>query len=492
MHHKDNQALIEELKSQNQDISIKSIPTWGSVISICYIQQLIDQEALARYILEPIIKNAANDKEVMKAETVKAKIIPVLKAELNDDADIIIDYILSGQAVIFFSNERKYIAVDIKNTPHRSISEPEFRYSYRGPREAFIEELDTNLSLIRKRLKDRQLRIEKMKVGKRSLTDIAVLYVGDIVNPACVREVKKRIADIDTDCILDSGELQNYIKNNQYNLFPQVGVMEKPYQVVDKLMEGKVAVLVDGSCTVLCMPKTFMEFFYAEDDRYEDRFFGLFMRIVRYIGFFVSITATSVYIALSMYHPDAMPATYIVVFAQMRSKAPFSALIAVLILELIVELVREALLRVPKKIGTAVAIVGAIIIGQAASSSGVFSPLLLIIVSVGFLASFAQPDYTITNTFRILKFLLIFLTGFFGFYGASVGAMFILTNLVSVNSFGVPYFAPFSPYNRYDYKRSFIFGKPNSPFRQQYMPNIDDSRTRNENIPKKVKRIKKN
>jgi spore germination protein KA/spore germination protein len=321
-----------------------------------------------------------------------------------------------------------------------------------------------------------------MEVGKRSKTKVAVLYMGDIANPESIKEVKKRISNIDTDIVIETGELQTYMLNNQRSLFPIMGLMEKPDQTVEKLLEGKVIILVDGACTALCAPKTFVEFFYAEDDHYEDRFFGTFMRILRYIGLNVSLLATSVYIAMGTYHPDIMPANYIVTFAQMRARAPFPTFIAVLILEFIVELMREALLRVPVKIGSAIAIVGGIIIGQAASTSGVFTPLLLIIVSIGFLATFSLPDYTIIQSFRILKFFVILLSTTYGFYGLTIGATLILTNLVSINSFGVPYMAPLAPFNRYDFKRIGLFRRILSPKRQQYMRTIDDTRTNNKNI----------
>ena len=180
--------------------------------------------------------------------------------------------------------------------------------------------------------------------------------------------------------------------------------------------------------------------------------------------------------ALSQYHPDVLPESYIVTFAQMRSRAPFNAFLAVLILEFLTELVREALLRVPNKIGSAIAIVGTIIIGQAALASSAFSPLLLIIVSISFLSSFAIPDLMLSNAFRILKFFVIIMTGFFGFYGFSLAMTFIFINLVSINSFGVPYMAPFAPFNFYDFVRAFVFKKQVSPKRQQYLRNKDDTR----------------
>lgn len=479
------EELIRTLRSGNEDISEKRIPFCGGFVSVLYIRQIIDVKSLSEYILRPLMQYAASANKALKAEQIDDYIIFTDDNTLDDDFSKAEQYILDGYCVVLSGNDKTYVAANIKKIEHRQVSPPEFRYSYRGPRDAFIEDMDVNLSLIRKRVKDKQLKIEKMEVGKRSKTKVAILHIGDIANPECLKEVKKRISNIDTDIITETGELQIFLLNNQRSLFPQSGLVEKPDQAAEKLMEGKVLILVDGACTAISVPKTFVEFFYAEDDHYEDRFFGIFMRVLRYIGLNVSLLSTSVYIAIGTYHPDIMPAQYIVTFAQMRSRAPFPAFIAVMILEFIVELMREALLRVPVKIGSAVAIVGGIIIGQAASTSGVFSPLLLILVSIGFLATFALPDYTIVQSFRILKFFVIVMTTTYGFFGLSLGALLILTNLVSINSFGVPYMAPLSPLNIYDFVRVSFFRRILSRKRPQYMRNIDDTRSGAKKVPRK-------
>lgn len=468
---------VEYIKSTNQDISVKQVPFYGGEIWMLYIRQIIDTKALTEYIIRPVMQYASSGKRALKAREVMDSVIFADDMNLEEDFSNAEEFILAGNCLLLFSNDKDYISINIRKVAQRQVAEPEIRYSYRGPRDAFTEELDVNLSLIRKRLKDKQLKIEKTEVGKRGRTKIALLYMGDIADPNVLREVKKRIDGIDTDMVIESGELQTYLLNNQRSLFPIMGVMEKPDQTIEKLLEGKVIVMVDGSCTALCAPKPFVEFFYSEDDHYEDHFFGLFMRILRYIGAFIATSTTSIYIAMGTYHPDIMPADYIVNYAQMRARAPFPTFVAVLLLEIIVELIREALLRVPKKIGSAIAIVGGIIIGQSATASGAFSPLLLILVSVGFLATFALPDYTVANAFRVLKFMLILMTTFYGFYGLSLGILLVITNLVSINTFGVPYIAPIAPYNKYDFLRFFAFRRVFSPLRQQYMNNIDDTRS---------------
>lgn len=226
-------------------------------------------------------------------------------------------------------------------------------------------------------------------------------------------------------------------------------------------------------------PKTFVEFFYSCDDKYDNKYFGLFSRILRYTALIIAFATTSIFVAITSFHTDVLPIKYVISLAEMRSSVIFNALTGALILEFIAELIREALLRVPKQIGTAIGIVGAIVIGQAAIAAGIFSPLLLIIVAVGLLASFTIPDYSIISPFRILKFALIIFTGTMGFFGFTLFLTFILIQLVSINSFGVPYMAPWAPFNLYDFIRTFMSNLTSTPIRPKYMRTKDKTKTGN-------------
>ena len=474
------EAFLDDLKTKERDIMIRSIPYLGDSVKICYIRQLVDRESLMEFVIKPLIKYCADSKKPMNAAFAADHIIFSDNYELSNDLTKAKQHIFNGKTIILLTYDTQYLIVDFKSVAHRNVGPPELMYSFRGPRDSFVEDLETNLSLLRYRIKDENIRIDKMQVGARTKSIVAVVYVEDIANSAVVNEVKKRIGKIELDAIYETGELQACLLNNKMNLFPQMGLIERPDNAVEILLEGKVLILVDGACMLLQAPKVFSEFFHSCDDRYENKFFGLFMRLIRYSALFLSVLLTSYYIALAEYHPDVMPASYIITFARLRTRAPFNAFIAVLIIELIVELIREALLRVPVKIGSAIAIVGAIIIGQAAMNSGFFSPLLLILVSISFLASFVIPDMTLSNVFRIVKFFVIILTGTFGFYGFSIAITFVFINLVSLNSFGVPFMAPIAPFKFYDFIRTLLFKKQSSPKRPQYLRNKDDMRTSGE------------
>jgi spore germination protein KA/spore germination protein len=290
--------------------------------------------------------------------------------------------------------------------------------------------------------------------------------------------MKQRIQSIDVDGIGESGELEVFLQNGKRNLFPQMGVVERSDMVQHLLHEGKVIVLVDGSGLALSAPKCFPEFFYSCDDRYDNMYFGLFMRLLRYAAFLLALYASSLFVGITEYHLDALPSRYVISLAELRAKVPVSSFLSTLILEFVVELLREALIRVPKQIGSAVGIVSAIVIGQAAIAAGIFSPLLLILSSSSLLASFVMPDYTLINPIRILKIIALLSTEFLGFYGLVLFSCALLIHLVSYESFGVPYLAPWAPYNRYDFIRTLIYNISVSPHRPKFLNVKDKTKTK--------------
>ncbi len=469
--------LIKELTEKNSDITARTIQCKDETVTILYIKQITNRDALANFVIKPLIEHCQVAKHALKAAEAIESIIYADDCTLAQDESEIEKQILSGMTVLLFSSDKEYAVVHLKKIEHRPVTDPEITYNERAPRDSFVENLDVNLSLLRYRLKDTNLRVENIELGQRTLTNVALLYIQDIASDTVTGEMRKRLNQIDIDGFLESGELQAYLLNNKLSPFPQMMVIERSDMAAEALLEGKVVLLVEGSPYAISAPVTFVEFMYASDDRYESKYVGMFMRLLRYAAFFISFTASSYWVAVVSFHSDVLPAGFIIAIAQARAKVPFSALLSVLLLEFIMELIREALLRVPTKIGSAIAIVGALIIGQAAISAGVFSPLLLIIVSVEFLASFAIPQQTAANPFRLIKFLLMLVTGMFGFYGFILGITVIVAEMVSINSFGVPYLAPFGPFNLYDFLRTFLFSKTVSPKRQQYMRNKDDTRT---------------
>lgn len=470
-------TLVALFEDQNADISHRTIAYYGGVAKVFYIKQLTDRTALAENVVKPLILYCSSHKKCLNAQMTADSIIFSDDCTIRTDLNLVQQEVLAGMTVILFSTDSAYIVLNLGQVEHRTVATPDLSYTIRGPKDCFIENLDVNLSLIRYRVKDRNLQIKRMKVGARTKTNVAVVYIKDIANDNVVHTIEDRIQRIDIDGIGESGELQAFLLDKKMRLFPQMGLIERSDMACHSLLQGKVLVIVDGSGMVLLAPKTFSEFFHSCDDRYDNKYLGAFARFLRYLSITLALTATSLFIAITSFHTDVLPSDYAIMLAEMRSVAPFNAMLAALILEFIMELVRESLLRVPKQIGSAIGIVGAIVIGQAAISAGIFSPLILIIAAVSLMASFAIPDYTLISPFRILKFFLILATGTLGFLGFTMVITMITADLVSLDSFGVPYMAPLAPFNAYDFIRTIIQNITMNPKRPHYLRDKDTTKT---------------
>lgn len=452
----DLEKIKNSLDIKNHDITERTIPFRRGAVKLFYIKQLTDRTTLSETVIKPLVVRCTYEKRNLKAQMTTDEIIFADDCRVESDIRKIKTHILSGMVVILFSTDVEYVVVNLKKVEHRPVPTPRLQYTIRGPQDCFTENLEVNLSLLRYRLKDDNLQIKRFEVGKRTKSNVAVIYIEDIANDTVVKELQKRIESIDVDGIGESGELESYLLNSKRQLFPNIGLLERSDMAFHSLLEGKVLVMIDGSGVALLAPRTFSEFFHSCDDRYDNKYFGFFSRMLRYAALFIAFTGSSFFVAFTSFHTDALPTNYVILLSEMRSNVPFTSFIGAMIIEFIMELLRESLTRVPKQIGSAIGIVGAIVIGQAAIAAGVFSPLLLIIASVSLLASFAIPDYSLLNAFRILKIILLIFTGALGFFGFSLFITLILAQLVSLNSFGVPYMAPWAPFNFYDFKRSFI------------------------------------
>ncbi len=476
--HKRYDDIINMIREKQIDVVQRTIAMKTESISVIYIKELSDISSISEYVIKPLV---AQKDEMPQGAAEALNVISASECMLDSDDKKIVNYIMNAKSIVLFSSGADYIVINTKKVEKRNIPVPEFTYTMRGPRDSLIEVMETNLSLIRYRIKDEALRIKKLEVGKRTKTSIAMLYLEDVANDTCVKEITKRISAINVDGLNSSGELQSFLLNKSTNLFPIMGVIERSDMACGALLEGKVVIIMDGSPWALVAPKVFSEYLWACDDFYSNKFFGTFMRVLRVLSLNLTFIVSSLYVAIVSFHNDVLPASYMIAIAQSRSKVPFNALVEVLLIELIGELIRESLVRVPSKIGTAIGIVGAIIIGQAAVSAGIFSPLLLIVISLSLISSFIPADHTIVDPFRILKFPLIIASGTFGFHGFTLVIVLILSHLVSINTFGVPYMAPVAPFNFKDFLKSVIFSKEIASRRPHYLRTKDPTRAPTDN-----------
>jgi len=368
----------------------------------------------------------------------------------------LINELLRGSTIVLVDGYRTAIGASTKGWEARGVSEPENELVLRGPREGFTENLRTNTALIRRKIPNSKLRLEQTQIGKLTETNIAVLYIEGIANPKIVEEVRRRLAKIDIDSVLESGYIEEFIGDEPWSLFPTVYNSERPDVISSELLQGRVAIIVDGTPFVLAVPATFAMFFQAADDYYIRSYMSSLLRILRASTFLISMTLPALYVAITTFHPELLPTTLLVGLAAQREGVPFPAFVEAMLMELTFEVLREAGVRMPRAVGQAVSIVGALVLGTSAVDAGIVSAAMVIVVSMTAIASFTTPSINLAIPARIIRFGLLILGASFGLFGILFGLMVIAIHLVSLRSFGIPYLSGIAPLFIKDQKDLFI------------------------------------
>ncbi len=365
-----------------------------------------------------------------------------------------VDAILSGDAALFIDGSDAALIVSIRGWETRGVDEPDTEAVVRGPREGFVETLRTNTALLRRKIKNPNLKLEPMKIGKQTKTDVCVAYIKGIANDKIVREVKKRLQRIETDSILESGYIESFIEDAPFSLFPTVGNSEKPDIVGSKMLEGRVAILVDGTPFVLTVPHLFVEAFQSSEDYYSRPFYATFIRWLRWLAFFMSVFLPAMYVAVVTFHQELLPPALLVTIAAAGEGTPFPAFVEAFMMQVIYEILREGGVRLPRPIGQAVSIVGALVIGEAAVSAGLIGAPMVVVVALTAISSFVVP--ALSDVSALSRLLILIMAGISGQFGIMLGIAGILTHLCSIRSFGVPYTSPLAPATFSDMKDVFI------------------------------------
>jgi Bacillus/Clostridium GerA spore germination protein len=421
-----------------------------SGIILFSISTLIDKTMLHQDIIDPI-KNISFDsiQQIMEH-------LSIGEMEESTHMEKVVNSALDGNVIIYLEGYSSVLLVKIASQVGRSVTFAQNESLVIGPQMAFTESLMTNLTLIRNYIKDISLCIEEIRVGARTNKTVSLIYINGIVSEQMVGTLRKRIQELKIDGILSSSMLEQLLSENSLSLFPQMALTERPDRVSDSLLKGKLAIFVDGSSLAIVCPQSFMEFFQSMEDSNINWQIATFLRLLRFTALFLSVFFTAIYVAALTFHYEVVPQTLLFTLSESRAKVPFPPIIEALLLEFIIELLREAGARLPVKVGQTMGIVGGIVIGTAAVQAGFTSNILIIIISLGALGSFVTPSYTMGNVIRILRFPLIILAGFWGFYGIMYGFCFLLLHLLRQTSLGTPYLAPFYPPRFADWKDSII------------------------------------
>jgi spore germination protein KA len=441
-------------------------------VIVAFFDGYVDKQSLSQNVIEHIINyQGINDKGSV-SELLKTSIISsgLLTEVLTYQESI--DGIISGDAVIYTDGEGKAFRIGVKSPDKRAVEQPDTELTIKGSREGFTENLMTNTILLRRRIKNSQFKIEHFKLGEETKTDIAVCYLDGIVKDEILEQVKTRIEQIKIDGILATGYIEQFIQDGRFPLFPTVGNSEKPDKVASKILEGRVAILADGTPTVLTVPFLFVETLQAQEDYFGEYYFASFMRILRFLSLIVSVFLPAFYVALTSFHQTVIPFKLMLTMAASREGIPFSAFTEALLMVLTFEVLREAGLRMPRAIGQAVSIVGAIVIGDSAVNAGIASAPLIIVAALAGICSFIVPP--LMKVGALLRIIFLIAANILGLMGIGVLTIMLATYLCNKKSFGVPYLTPFSPLHTAGLKDSLIvvpiwamFSRPQSLSKEQ-------------------------
>ena len=435
---------------------------------LLYIDGMVDSQILNDFVLKPLMihnnsNQSINNKNRIISEAVDNNNVTIRKVKKFNLSDFIESCLVpqnnikqsnsfneitsgvnSGNCALFVDSLNIAYDIDVKGFKQRGIDKPENEIVIKGPHEAFVENIRTNTSLLRRFTNNENLVIESLDAGKITKTKCAVCYMQDIANSDLVAEVKYRINNLDIDSLLSSGQLEQLISDNNSLGLPKTISTERPDNATQHLLEGRVIVLVNGSPFALIFPAIMIDFLTSPEDRNLKTIFSNFLRVIRIISAFFALLLPGLYVSVTSFHIEILPTELLYSILAARESVPFPVIFEILIMEISFEIIREASLRVPSAIGSTIGIVGALVIGQAAVSAGIVSPILIIIVAITALSSFAIPDYSFSFHLRLFRFLFILLGYIAGFLGIGTGLFVYLSIICDMESFGVSYSLPYS------------------------------------------------
>lgn len=430
-------------------------------IVVIFVDGLAAKEIINEYILEALTFKGelkagwAKDRKNL-VRHIKDHVLNINEVSVQTSLPEIITMVLSGETAILFEGHNEALICNTRGWEHRGIDEPQTESVIRGPRVGFNEIIRSSTAQIRRWIRDPDLVIKLMKIGKRSKSDVAVVYLKSVANPEIVEEVEKRLKKIEIDGVIESSYLQEIIQDKPLSIFPTVQSTERADRVVAGILEGGVAVITDNSPFALVAPVTFWQLYYSAEDYYHRWPMAILLRLVRFISFFFSLYLPSLYIAFSVYSPELIPFDLAVKIAGTREGVPFPVFLEALLMEVAIEIIREASARLPGPLGQTIGIVGGFVMGDAAVRAGLISPITTVIVALTAISSFASPSYAVAVSMRILRFpfMLIALVG--GLYGLAMVTIALLIHMAGIRSFGVPFLSPVVPLQLDDIKDSFF------------------------------------
>jgi len=440
---------LHKLFDKPGDLKTRTLTFGDTAIegTVVFFEGIVDPIAIQQSVLNNLetAKNYPDNHQEL-FQFIYQKYIAINDVQTVQSFDDLTQKLLSGFTIIFIDGVKEALMIQTIGGEFRAIEEPITETLIRGPRSGFVENLETNLALIRRRAKDPNLRFQTYTVGARSNTQIVVAYIKDIMHPEVLQEVNRRLETIDIDAVPESGYVEEWIEDSFLSPFPQILNTERPDKAISALMQGKFVIIVEGTPFVLIAPINFSTVLQSQEDYYERWTIGSLLRLLRYAAAFIALFLPAIYVALISIQPALLPTDLVFSIAGSREGVPFPPIIEALLMVITMELLQEAGACLPQTIGQTVGIVGGLVIGEAAVQAGIVSPIMVIVIAITAISTFAIPSYSVAIAFRIVRFAFIFAAGIFGLYGIILIYIMINIHFVNLKSFGIPYSSSFAPF----------------------------------------------
>lgn len=459
---KENLESVKEILGVSDDLIIREFAfgNKGQInAAIIFIDGMVERSLINENIIKPLMYDnrficEEESIDIKNIDIIKGSILYVGEVEKVTTINDLVESCLSGDTVLLVESAKEALVISSRGWETRGVVDPETESIVRGPREGFTENLRTNTTLLRRKIKSPDFMLEAMKIGRKTNTAVCLAYLKGVVNPQIVEEAKRRLKRIDTDGILESGYIEGFIEDAPFSIFSTIGNSEKPDTVAAKILEGRAAILVDGTPFVLTFPMLFIEGFQSSEDYYSRPYYVSLVRIIRFIAFMVSVLGPASYVAALTFHQELIPTSLLFTLAAAEEGTPFPTMVELLVMGVIFEILREAGIRLPRPVGQAISIVGALVLGESAVSAGLIGEPVVIVIALTAVSSFVVPAQT--DSGAILRVIFVILAGSMGGFGIMIGLIGLLIHLASLRSFGIPYLSPLAPLRPFDLKDVFF------------------------------------
>ena len=461
---------LKKLNGNSPDLTTRNINVMYKNIGYMFLESVSSDDKISDYLVKSIIK-VTNETSTLDNlfkniyKTLENKIYNS-KVQTIKTYDEILYYLASGYTCIVVDGFKEALVIETKESLDRGVTEPISELSVKGPKDSFTENYNKNIGLIRKRIKDKNLWFKENIVGRRSKTKVSVAYIKDIADINKVKVIEEKIKNIDIDGILDIGYIRDFLITDNYSTFPTVINTERPDIACSSLLEGKIVIIMENTPNVLVIPGLLNNFIHASEDSYQKAINVSLTRFVRFLAFIITIVTPSLYIAATTFNQEIIPDTLLISLAIERAMVPFPNAFAILVLIITFELLRESDMRIPSSMGTSISIVGALVLGDAAVNAGLVSPMSVIVIAITSITGLVFSDLDIINAFRYWRIFFLIFSCTMGLIGFVCAGIIFTTKLASMESFGVAYLQPFSPFNKAFFQDA-IFTKPHNKMKNR-------------------------